>query len=439
MTAKGVWTATALAITLIAVATFSENIILRNTKTERVTVIYWEKWTGGEGDEMGRIVDWFNKSQDKIFVKYLAISGVQDKTILATSGGNPPDVAGLWGDQLTSNVDIGELTDISQLAKDAGIKGEDYIPTYWNSCRPYGKLYALPSTPASTAMHVNRALVPDRYKDPANAPKTIEELDKLVDEISVKKDGRIVLAGYLPAEPGWWNWGWGCVFGGKMWDGKKFTIDSPENVRAFTWAASYAKKFGVSETQNFQSGFGSFSSPQNPYLGGKVAMEMQGVWMANFISLYKPDLDWYAAPFPHPADRPDLKNVNFVGMDVLAIPKGARHPKEAFEFIKFVQRQDVMESLCSGHGKNSPLVKVTENFFKNHKNKYIRLFDSLARDKNAVSIPLVGVWPAVGDEMKNSFSEITLGRKTPQQSLHDVQVRVDAIWLRYQAQMVQKQ
>ena len=438
MTAKGIISSTLIAILVCSVAIYSEKLSLRNQKTERTTVIYWEKWTGDEGDEMGRIVDWFNKSQDKIFVKYLAISGVQDKTILATSGGNPPDVAGLWGDQLTSNVDIGELTDLSEMAAASGIKGEDYIPTYWDSCRPYGRLWALPSTPATTAMHVNRALVPEEYKDPAHAPKTIEELDALVDKISIKKDGRIILAGYLPAEPGWWNWGWGYVFGGKMYDGEKFTIDTPENVRAFKWAAGYAKKFGVQETQNFQSGFGSFSSPQNPYLGGKVAMEMQGVWMANFISLYNPKMDWYAAPFPYPADRPDLANLSFAGLDVLAIPKGAKHPKEAFEFIKFVQRQDVMESLCKGHGKNSPLSKVSEDFFKSHKNPYIRLFDSLARTKNTISIPLVGVWPAVTDEMKNSFSEITLGTKTAEQSLHEVQVRVDAIWKRYKEQMVLK-
>ena len=26
--------------------------------------------------------------------------------------------------------------------------------------------------------------------------------------------GRLDIAGFIPAEPGWWNWGWGYIFGG---------------------------------------------------------------------------------------------------------------------------------------------------------------------------------------------------------------------------------
>lgn len=440
MTAKSLTVALLLGSLVAGTAIYSERVMLRNKKQERITVIYWEKWTGGEGDEISRIVDWYNKSQDKVFVKILSIAGVQDKTMLAASGGNPPDIAGIWDHGVAMNTDVGALMDLTEMAKENGITEDQYIPVYWDPCTINGRLYALPSTPSTTALHVNRAQMPEKFKDPANAPKTIEELDALVDQISIReKDGKIKLAGFLPGEPGWWNYGWGNIFGGRLFDGKKFTIDCPENIAAFEWVRSYAKKFGVQSIQNFQSGFGNFSSPQNPFLSGKVSMEIQGVWTANYIEMYNPKFDWYAVPFPHPANRPDLKDNAFAGMDVLVIPKGARHPKEAFDFIKFVQRQDVMESLCKGHGKNSPLVKVSEDFFRTHKNKHIRLFDSLARSKSAFAVPKTGIWPVVTQEMGNVNTLVMLGTKTPKEALTDAQNRISKIWERYQEQMMRKQ
>ena len=38
----------------------------------------------------------FNNSQDKIFVRFLSVSRIDQKMMLATAGGVPPDVVGLW-------------------------------------------------------------------------------------------------------------------------------------------------------------------------------------------------------------------------------------------------------------------------------------------------------------------------------------------------------
>jgi ABC-type glycerol-3-phosphate transport system substrate-binding protein len=65
------------------------------------------------------------------------------------------------------------------------------------------------------------------------------------------------------------------------------------------------------------------------------------------------------------------------------IPKGCKHPREAFEFIAYVNRQDVMEKLCMSHCKNSPLAKVSDNFLNHHPNRYIRVFEDLAASPNA--------------------------------------------------------
>lgn len=416
----------------------SEGVVSREGRKDRITVLYWEKWTGDEGEEMRKTVNAFNASQDRIFVKYLSISGVDQKTMLGTSGGNPPDVAGLWANNLCQLADAKAVMDLTEMAREKGITDATYIPCYWDEMTYRGGLWGLPSTPASIAMHVNADLVPKELASPETFPQTFEDLDAMVDKISKKKDGTLVMAGFLPGEPGWWHWAWPYWFGGKLVDGDKITIDTPEAEKAFEWIAKYGQRFGISSVQSFASGFGNFASPQDAFMSGKVASEIHGVYKANYIRIYNPKMNWFALPFLHPKDRPDLAGQTIVDSDVLCIPRGAKHPKEAFEFIAYVQRQDVMERLCSAHGKNSPLAKVSENFLRNHPNKYIRLFDQLARSPLAFHTPKTGVFPQLSAEISNAYQEVSTGQKTPKQALSDAQKRIDGLWKTYQAQVLLK-
>ncbi len=424
----------------------SERVVKRTPVANRTTVVYWEKWTDAEGQAMREIVNDFNASQDRIFVQMLTISNVNDKTLLAASGGNPPDVAGLWGEQVVQFAENGAAMDMTDLGREYGLTEDKYIPVYWDVMTFNGRIFAFPTTPATTAMHVRRDLVPEHYRDPKNFPKTLEELDDFTTKCSIWTNGtdtqigmpspakpgwHLKTAMFLPAEPGWWNWAWGCYFGGRLMDGEKLTLNTPENIRGFEWMAGYSKRYGPSEAQSFQSGFGTFSSPENAFMHGQVATELQGVWMANYISLFNKKLDWYAVPFPYPADRPELANTTFANFDTLVIPKGTKKVKEAFEFIAFVQRQDEMEKLCLLHAKNSPLQKCSEHFFNTHPNPYIRLFDSLARQKNAMHAPKHGAWPQISNELNAQVQAMNLGQKTAKEALNEAQERLSAALDRY--------
>jgi ABC-type glycerol-3-phosphate transport system substrate-binding protein len=277
------------------------------------------------------------------------------------------------------------------------------------------------------ALHWNKRLFREAGLDPERPPRTLEELDAFSQRLT-KRDpatGRITQMGFMPSEPGWWNWGWGYWFGGKLWDGVgRITTDSPENLRAFRWVRSYSERYGAADLQLFQSGFGNFSSPQNAFISEQVAMVLQGVWMYNFITKYNPKVVWGAAPFPRPKDRPDLARSTVVDMDVLVIPTGARHPREAWEFVKFVQSQRGMELLCMGQRKHSPLAKVSPTFFAKHPNPYIRLFTDLAKSKNTFSVPRIGVWREYNDEMRAAFDRVWIGTQTPEAALAAVRERM---------------
>jgi ABC-type glycerol-3-phosphate transport system substrate-binding protein len=387
---------------------------------------YWEKWSGFEEDAMRAVVETFNRRQNRIHVDFLSVSQVNQKVLLATAGGNPPDVAGVWDYDVVAFADYNALRPLDDFCQRDGIGPEHYLPAYWDLCVHRSRVYALPTTPASVALHWNRKAFKEAGLDPDRPPKTIEELDAMSERL-VKRDGtgKITQMGFMHAEPGWWNWAWGYWFGGSLWDGSsRVTMSSPENLRGFRWVKEYSDKYGSKDLQVFQSGFGNFSSPQNAFLTNQVAMVMQGVWMANYIHNNNPSLDWDAAPFPYPSDRPELAFSTPVGMDVLAIPTGAKHPNEAWEFIKFVQSQEGMELLCAGQWKHSPLRRVSERFYREHKNKRIKLFYDLAASKNTFSWPRVGMWREWQDEMKASFEKIWTAGEQPEDALAYSQKRM---------------
>jgi ABC-type glycerol-3-phosphate transport system substrate-binding protein len=235
--------------------------------------------------------------------------------------------------------------------------------------------------------------------------------------------GNIIQLGFSPFEPGWWSWAWGYWFGGRLWDGdSRITLDSPENLRALEWMRSYSERYGENQMQTFQSGFGNFTSPQNAFLCGKVAMVIQGPWMDSLIRKFAPSLRWGAAPFPSAV--PGLDGITVVQCNSICIPVGTRHPKEAFEFIKYLCSQEGSEMLNLPHGKFPPRRTISSEFIKSHSNPYIEMFIGLAKSPNAFSTPKMGVWYEYNDELTPMFESIRLGHEAPDQLARQVEQRV---------------
>jgi len=387
---------------------------------------YWEKWNGFEADAMRVIVDDFNASQDEIFVEYSSVSQIDRRLMLSIAGGIPPDVAGLWNYVLPVYAENNALTPLNRYTEAAGIKRDDYISVYWDMCTHRDYVWALPSTPSSTALIYNKKLFREAGLDPEQPPRSIAELEAYNEKLMKRdEDGRLITCGHIPAEPGWWNALWGYWFGGELWDGKQsITITSPANTAAYEWVASYPERFGARDLMSFKDGFGNFASPQNPFFTGRVAMVMQGPWIYNFIQNYAPaDFEWGVAPFPS-VDPERFPNVTVVEADILVIPAGAKHPEEAFVFIQYVNSQAPMEKLCLGQRKFSPLRETSADFFTQHPNPYIREFHDLAQSPNARPVPSTTVWTLYANEMNQAFGRIWTQTSSPTEALSDVQTRM---------------
>ncbi|MBC8108886.1 MAG: extracellular solute-binding protein [Anaerolineae bacterium] len=426
---------------------------------DRVIIDYWEKWTGNEEAQMREIVDDFNKTvgaEKGIFVRYISISGINQKVMVATAAGVPPDIAGLYDNNLVQFAAMDALEPLEDLARERGITAAYYKPVFWNACNYNGHLYGLISTPMAVALHYNKKMFADNADklraaglDPERPPQTIDELDAYAKALTTfDAAGRPTLTAFLPLEPNWFINETCFWFGSDFFDVKtrRFTLTDPKVVRAYEWIASYSKWLGKDAMNDFRSGFGNFDSPQNAFLAGQVAMEQQGPWMANFIYKLKPSMstvlwpkeveltkplderrknyEWAVEAFPSAV--PGLKDVTYCGFDAMTIPKGAKHKKEAFEFIAYVQRQDVIEKLNKMHCKGSPLAKVSEGFFEGHPNPYIDVFERLTASPNARALAQIPIMPQVLDELNVLVQKVSALQVEPKEALEELQVRLQA-------------
>ena len=386
---------------------------------------YWEKWPGFEGEAMQRVVDDFNASQNRIFVRKLTVSRMDQKMMLATAGGVPPDIAGLWAMYLTSYVENNALTPLDKLAREAGVLEEKYIPVYWQMCTQKGHLWALPTTPTVTALHWNKKMFREAGLDPEQPPRTLEELEQFNERLTKRgADGSLEQIGHLPQEPGWWTRDFSNWFGGSVWDGsEQLLLDEQPSRDHFRWAATYPQRFGGDAMNRLRGAFGNFASPQNPFFNGKVAMIVQGVWMDNFIRQYAPpDFEYGVAPFPAPASHRGPP-VSIADCDVLVIPKGAKHPKEAMEFIAYTQTQPAMEKLCLGQKKFTPLRDVSPEFVKNHPHPYLQTFIDLAKSPNVKPILALPNVIQYSNDLTTYMNLLLLGRMGPDEALNALQER----------------
>lgn len=393
----------------------------------RTVVNVWPGWAGFERSALDSIVDDFNQSQDRILVKTLTMSEIEKKLLLAVAGGHPPDLVRLPTFYLPPYAQNNALLPLDKLIERYGIQRSDYIPVFYDACIYEGQTWALPITASMTALHYNKKMFRDAGLDPEKPPTSIAELEKMNEQIlRYRKDGSIELMGHLPVEPDWWVTSWPDWFGKGVWDKDRvMTLDTADSMRAFEWIESYPKRFGADKLLTFKSGFGTFASPQNAFMQGKVAMVMQGIWMDNFINNYaSDDFEYGVAFFPSEDGK---RQVTIAEPDSFSIPAGAKHPQEAFEFLMYLQRPEVVEKLALNHRKMTSLVKVSDSFFETHPHPYIESFYKFAQSPDAVIRPQIKQFTEFRDDFRVVANSLFSGTATAAVLIPEFQTKQQAL------------
>ncbi len=408
----------------------------------RIQLSYWEKWTGAEAAAMQATVDAFNASQDRIRVNLVTTSQVDRKLLVATAGGDPPDVAGLWLASVASFADRGALLPLDDFMRADGVEPyvwlERYTPVYATMGQHGGRTFGLPTTGTAVALHWNKALFREVGLDPERPPRTLAELEEFSRRLT-KRDpatGAITQMGFLPQEPPWFLWAQPLWFGGHYFDesGEIAIASDPQSVAGYEWLREQSREYGLADVQRFMSGFGPFASSQSPFFSGKVAMVFQGVWLNNFARQYAPALEYGVAPWPTVTGDPFA----LTEADMVVIPRGTKHPEASWEFVQYLASNNPLartraelqgiEIVCYLQEKTSPLRDWSPFFTEHHPHPLIAFFRELESSPGAVHAPASGVWQEYSRELATASERIRLLEATPERALGQVQARMTTAW-----------
>jgi multiple sugar transport system substrate-binding protein len=150
-------------------------------------------------------------------------------------------------------------------------------------------------------------------------------------------------------------------------------------------------------------------SAGDPFIGGRVAMIVQGPWIANFIAAFRPGLAYSCVAVPEAGGADEARPAGLLEADVLMIPRGARYPEEAYAFVRYMQRREVQEVLCRMHYKPSPLAEVSPGFVEAHPNPCIGVHERIAKSPRANILPRTRVWKAYADLIASAFDAVWSG------------------------------
>ncbi len=291
-----------------------------------VELTFWGDW-GGEGQkQFETMVDAFNKSQDKIRVKYVLQQDMVTKFLTAATSGGSPDI--MFWDRWRTNLYAPKnvLHPINEYIKRDGIATSDYFDEAIKELSHDGKLYGLPLTVDARALFYNKKLFAEANLQP---PTTWEELATAAKALTKWNGNKLEVAGFSFADAGLFNM-YLQQAGGQMLNSTNDATDF-NNDKGLSVLNLWDRMLNQDKVYKlgFEQGLGE---GQDAFVTGKLAMQYTGPWMLSTYKKYGKDLEFGIVP---PPVGPNGDKGSVMGGFGLVIGEGSKHKEEAWQFVKW--------------------------------------------------------------------------------------------------------
>ena len=296
------------------------------TNGEKVELTMWGGWNGDQIGQLEEQLEKFNSSQDRIHVTYTAQDTMEQKLLTAIASGDVPDIV-LWDRFNTSlYAPKGALMPLDDyVAKDNLDLGQFYEPAV-DELTSGGKLYGIPLTVDTRVLFYNKDMFEEAGVDPASITDW-NSLEEAAVKLTKWEGDVLTQAGFSLKDTGLFST-WIGQAGGSMVDETQnppvTTFNSEEGLEVINFWDKLLNEDKVYQL-GFVDGFGG-----DGFKAGKVAMTFNGPWV---LEQYKEAGINFGVIEP-PAGPNGDKHVMMGGFG-LAIPNQAKHPDEAWEFIKW--------------------------------------------------------------------------------------------------------
>ncbi len=350
-------------------------------------------------------------------------SRVFDKLLISFAGGRAPDVSrvsSLWFYPLAAKGILADLTPF--IEGDRSFDLDDFYPVAvdgWGRFK--GRVHALPTDLDLEALYYNKRLFdregipyPDGTWDWERYLEVCKKLTKDTDG-----DGKVDQWG--STVDGFWQ---NYIFqnGGTILneDNTRCMLDQPEAYEAIQWMTDLRQKWGVTPSPADQADMGTTGL----WASGRLGMFHSGSWAASLIFKKRvTGFEWDVAPLPKGKQR-----ATFMGGSAFAIVKGTKHPKEAWELVKFLtgpyllgewaRQQQIMPSRRSV-AESGAFLNLNEP--PEHRKVFIEAVEY------GRTLPSVYSQQEMNDIISNSISMAVLARSSASAACLEVTPRVNEI------------
>jgi multiple sugar transport system substrate-binding protein len=259
----------------------------------KVTLSFWNGFTGGDGPYMQKLVEEFSSQQKNINVSWNTAEWdvYYQKVPSAVQAGKGPDVAIMHIEQLPTNAARGVIIPLDDLTNVLNLKESDFVPEVWSAGLYDGKRYGIPLDIHPMGFYYNKGTMEKAGLDPNKPPQTRDDYMAALEQMKSKG-----IQGHWMS-PFFFTGGMTfdalCYqFGGRLYneDGTNATFNSQAGVDALTWMVDLVKE-GYSPKDIAEND--EYTAFQN----GDNAFMWNGIW--NILELVEvKGLEWGVATVP---------------------------------------------------------------------------------------------------------------------------------------------
>jgi ABC-type glycerol-3-phosphate transport system substrate-binding protein len=398
----------------------------QNDVKDKVQLTFWRNYgTKSENNAYKELISTFESSHPTIEINMVSIPYGDYELRLRTeiAAGNPPDILSIDSPNLALYANSGALLSIDEYMKSEG-NIEDIPSTTLEGLIYEDEIYLSPIVESGVALFYNMHLfkeagVPFPSKDP-NKPMSWDQVLNIAKKINNPSKN---IVGIDPAQgfndgesPAYFKLPLLWQFGAEVISPDATTVDgylnSDEALEALQFYQELYHKHKVAAVE----------LPPDPFVSGNLAMSVMGSWsLADFeknFPEFKLGEDFGIAPLPK-AKNQVVPN----GGWALGISSKSNHPKEAWEFIKYVTSFEGSKKYVEITGDLPPRYSVANEFPE--LNKYPRNIFVQQAQKYSKNRPVTPAYPIVSGAIKELFEDVGIGGKNVRTSVNEAVEKIN--------------
>lgn len=308
---------------------------------EKITLQFWNVFTGSDGDILREIVDNYNKTNTdniEIQMDIMPNDQLQQKLPAAIATNTAPDFVLFGVENLAPYVSNDSLEDISDFWEVTGVDKNNILENVLELSHVDGKLYGTPMQYNVSYLYWNKDLFEAAGLDPEKAPATLDELAEYAEVLTDSSKNQYGLA--MPSNVTYMQFLW--VNGGDADDPLTNTnlLDSEENLKTLEWLQDLMVNKKVSPE--------NITGPEADVMlqAGQIAMYMSGPWQIN--GLREQGINFGIAP----CVAGSAGAFSPAGGCSYVIPKGTEesHKLAAYKFMQYWLTDDILKEWSQRNG-----------------------------------------------------------------------------------------